>query len=141
MASLIISRNDQLLNRIFPVHIYSDKGKLGQLRAGKTEEFELNENIDAIQAKNGLLSSPKVLVNKSGDDSSTFTVMTHPAIGLIQTSFFVSILFLAALLILYAESISWLMLLMFGFPILLLLATGIVFCRSHYFVIKEITQG
>ena len=141
MASLIISRNDQLLNRILPVHIYSDSGWLGQLKAGKTEKFELDESIDAIHAKNGLGSSQKVLVSNSGDDSCVFTVKTHPAIGLIRTSFLGSILFLVALWVMYAESVSWLMLLMFGFPILLLLVVGVVFCRSHYFVIKEVSQG
>ena len=140
MASLIISRNDQLLDRIFPVHIYSDNGKLGKVQAGKTEEFELEKNIGAIHAKNCFVKSPKVNINKSENDSCTFNVYTHPAIGLIRISLLVSLLFFAALLVLYATTINWLMLLMFGFPIVLLLIAGIVFCRSHYFVIKEVNQ-
>lgn len=140
MASLIISRNDQLLNSILPVHIYADDGQLGRIKAGSTEEYRLDDNIEAIQVKNGLLSSRKVPLNKTGDESCLFSVYTHPAIGLIRLSFIVTVLFFIAFLILYGQALNWTILLMIGFPVLILLVTGIVFCRSNYFVIKEVKQ-
>ena len=122
MASLIISRNNRFLDRVFPVHIYSDDARIGQLKAGKTEEFELDESVDVIQAKNGLLSSQKVQLNKSGNDACVFNVYTHPAIGLIRISFLITVLFVAAFLWLYGQTLSWLILFMLGFPVLLFAA-------------------
>lgn len=138
MASLIISRNDRLLNKLFPLHIYTDKGKVGKVSAGETEEFLLDEDVSSIQAKKGLAKSPEIPLNTTSEDKCIFYISTHPAIGLIRSSLIISTVFFIALLIVTNGQINWMSVALFGFPMIVLFVAGAIFCRSHYFVIKEV---
>lgn len=137
MASLIISREKQFLNWVLLAHIYSDQGKLGQLKAGTTEEFIVDEGTQVIHVKNGLLSKQKVSLNATADGTCMFKIYTHPAVGLIRIALLCSVLFFVAFLLFYSSSSSWVISAMFLVPIVLLAVVGFVFCRANYFVIKE----
>lgn len=137
MARLIISRKEQLLNRLFPAYVYSDQGKLGQLKAGETEEFFVDEKTQVIHVRNILQGSQKIIVNAKADDTCVFNVYTHPATRLIRVSLFTSVLFFSVFLLFFIHLSSWVIAALFLVPIIILIVVGLIFCSSNYFVIKE----
>ena len=137
MARLVISRKEQQLIRLFPAYVYSDQGKLGQLKAGDTEEFFVDEKTQVIHVRNILQGSQKIMVNAKADETCIFNVYTHPATRLIRLSLFTSILFFSVFLLFFIHLFSWVITTLFLVPIIILIVVGLIFCSSNYFVIQE----
>ncbi len=63
MATIILQRTNEYINRLRDYQIYIDEQKVGTIANGETKEFEVSNEQHTIVAKIDWCSSPTVTVN------------------------------------------------------------------------------
>lgn len=140
MAVLSITLNDHFYKRSFKAGIYANEEKIGEVEQGATQEFEISPETKVIQAKKGFLASPKIEMNRDENSSCLFKVYRHPAVRLIRVTLVVSVLFFLAFMLFFNHELKFYLALLFLVPIVILFVLGVVFCKTNYFVIKEVEK-
>ena len=102
MLKLKIHRKKSYVYSVYKVKVFADKACLGELKNGKTTEFEITNEISAIQVKGGPYKSP--LIELDDQDYHEYTLEPTQHISLPKL-LIISVLFSGVAR--YFENIDW----------------------------------
>ena len=74
MATIIIKRTSEFVNRLRNYRIFLDGEKIGTIANGETKEFEITPGLHTIIAKIDWCTSPEISVTLSDSEKKELTV-------------------------------------------------------------------